>query len=486
MYVYHEPEIRVIDQKAANQGFSLFTLMENAGEAIFKKISSLISTNQRIIILSGPGNNGGDGIVLARYLKDHDFQVCLTFPMGMPKTEVAKQHLSYYQAQGYSFNEWNEQGNYDLIIDCLLGIGTHFPLKKNVIDLISWTNQMDALRIAVDIPTGTLADQGQTDIAFKADHTIVLHGVKPAAFLLPASAYYGEIHCAEIGLKQTGQIKVIQLKEVKASFPIRGSATHKGTYGTSLLIAGSDEMPGSALLAAIGAVRSGTGKLTIATSLMAAQIIATRVPEATYLFNGLAKIAEGKGIEPFAAAAIGPGISDLQAVKKALSELVKQNIPLVLDAGALDPTIDLHHLQSKLGAPLVITPHPGEFSRLTGISVKDIQANRLTLAENFAKKNNITVVLKGHYTVIAYPDGDVLINPTGNSGLAKGGSGDVLTGMMVSMLATHRDYKAAIKNAVYIHGLCADLWKEKYSETSMVSSDFNVFLPLAIKQIEKR
>lgn len=484
MYVYNEQAIRHLDQEAIDQGYSLFTLMENAGRELFSKIKFLLTKEKRITILAGKGNNGGDGIVLARYLKHHDFLVNLVFPLGEPKTEVAKEHLSYYQKQNFTVSKWNKQETFDVIIDCILGIGTRLPLNKNILDIISWSNQMKAVRIAIDLPTGTLADKGQTDIAFKADHTFALHGIKPAAFLLPSSEYFGEIHAVDIGLKQASKVKMINKSEVADSFPRRGATAHKGTFGTSLLVAGSDEMPGSALLAAIGAIRSGTGKLMIATSALAAQIIATSVPEATYIFGGLKKIAEGRIDEKIAAAGIGPGISDHETVIKALNELAKQNIPIVIDAGALDPTINFQHLQSKSKAPFIITPHPGEFSRLTQIGVEEIQANRLELAQRFAAKNNITVVLKGHYTIIAYPDGETFINPTGNSGLAKGGSGDVLTGMMVSMLATHSDYRAAVRNAVYIHGLCADLWKEKYSETTMVASDFDELLPQGLKQIE--
>lgn len=484
MYVYNAEAIRKIDEKAIEQGFSLFGLMENAGKGLFDQISTLLDEKMQIVILAGRGNNGGDGIVLARYLMERNFQVELIFPIGEPNTDVAKQHLSYYFKQGFSVTDWDASDSYDIVIDSLLGIGTKLPLRENLSNVIGWANQIDALKIAVDLPTGTLADYGETDFAFKADYTFALHGMKPAAYLLPSSEYYGIPQAVDIGLKQGGRIKVLNKEEIISSFPKRAQASHKGTFGTSLLVAGSDEMPGSALLASIGAVRSGVGKLAVATTSSVTQIIASRVPEATYVFDGLERIAEGKFDKKIASAGIGPGISNQVLSSKALTELIKCDIPVVIDAGALDPSLDFKRLSSQTKGPIIITPHPGEFSKLTGISVKEIQANRIKLAKKFATENNIMVVLKGHYTIIAYPDGVMFINPTGNSGLAKGGSGDVLTGMLVSMLATHSNYSAAVRNAVYIHGLCAELWSETHAETSMVSSDFNELLPVVLKQIE--
>lgn len=481
MYVYRQNEIKNIDHNAAAQGFSLFTLMENAGRGLFEKIYPLLSKEKRIIILAGKGNNGGDGIVLARYLKHAGYHVDLTFPVGMPKTAIAKKHLSYYYEQGFDHKHFTiERHDYDVIIDCLLGIGTTLPLRPEMSVVIKWMNDSQALKMAVDVPTGVVADHGECGEAFQADVTFCLHGAKPSAFLLPASHFYGRLHVIDIGLKQTSHIHILSRKEVKASLPRRGAATHKGTYGTSLLVAGNDEMPGSALLSAIGAIRVGTGKLMIATTKFAASIIATQVPEATYLLSGLEQIGNGDIPKKLAAVGIGPGIDAKEKAQKALIELMKHDMPLVVDAGALLPLEGWHH---KREAPVILTPHPGEFSRLTQLAIKDIQANRIEVAQQLATSKQVTIVLKGQYTVIAFPDGEAIINPTGNSGLAKGGSGDVLTGIMVSMLATHKNWKEAIANAVYIHGLCADQWTEQYSEASMVASDFNKLLPIVLKQI---
>ncbi|HLR70958.1 MAG TPA: NAD(P)H-hydrate dehydratase [Pseudogracilibacillus sp.] len=481
MRVYRKEDIREIDEQAERQGFRLFALMENAGCGLADKIIPLIEREDRIVILSGRGNNGGDGIVLARYLLLAGFNVVLTFPLGEPKTEVAKQHLQYYNSEKFEVAPWNPSEQFDVIIDALLGVGTKLPLRKNVNEMIHWCNMQKALRIAIDVPTGVQANRGEVEEqgVFHADYTFALHGVKPSAFLIPSSAYYGKVTAVSIGLKQESSISVTTRKSVQNSLPERGDSVHKGTFGTSLLVAGSDEMPGSALLAATGALRSGTGKLMIATSKLAASVIAPVVPEATYMLDGLERISHGEIPSKIAAIGIGPGIVNEAFVQKALEYFMKQNTPMVVDAGAL---LKRRNWSSK--GPMILTPHPGEFSRLTGISVKDIQANRIELAKEFSQKHSVILVLKGQYSVIAFPNGKIFINPTGNSGLAKGGSGDVLTGMIVSMLATHKSIEAAVINAVYIHGLCANKWSETNSSASMVASDFKALLPRVLKELE--
>lgn len=485
MHIYQKHEIRQMDHQAVKQGFSMFTLMENAGRGLFQKIEPLLVEQGRILILAGKGNNGGDGIVLARYLKKHGYHTSLALPLGRPQTKVAKQHLQYYKKQGFTVDTWDQHQAYHVIIDCLLGIGTKLPLRNHVKDIVNWCNQMNCLRIAVDVPTGIVADHGEVDQAFQADYTFCLHGYKPAAFLLPASQFFGKVEVVDIGLKQTSNIRMLTKTDVPKTWPMRQQAAHKGTFGTSLLIAGSDHMPGSALLGAIGAIRTGTGKLTIATTTLAASMITPRVPEATFLLNGLQKIANGTIPEKIAAIGIGPGLDDRKNILLALKNLNNYDKPLVIDAGALIPLSEWYQ-KNERKQPIIITPHPGEFSRLTNTSIENIQANRINMAKNYAQTYEVTVVLKGQYTVIAFPDGEVRINPTGNNALAKGGTGDVLTGMMVSMLATHEHWKDAVANAVYIHGLCADEWIHTYTSSSMVASDFDRLLPTVIRTFETR
>lgn len=497
MYIYQAEEIRHVDAEAERQGLSAFTLMENAGRGLFEKMTPLIAPDMTIGILSGKGNNGGDGIVLARYLKKAGFRATLMFPLGEPSSDVAKAHLDHYLHQGYEVDAWDEAKTFDVIVDAILGIGTRLPLRDDVKRVIRWANGQDALRIAIDVPTGLLSDRGHVETTdekphvnerkksipaanvFQADYTFSLHGAKPSAFLHPASAYYGKLDVVDIGVKQTSRVKVTERKEVVRTLPVRNPAGHKGTFGASLIVAGSDEMPGSVTLSAIGAIRSGTGRLIIATTERAIPVIASHVPEATFLANGLKRIAEGEIPEKLAAVGIGPGLVDARLTNEALDRLFQLGVPVVVDAGAL-----MRRDSWEAAGPVVLTPHPGEFSRLTGLSVEEIENNRIELAGEFAEKHGVFVVLKGKHSVIAFPNGKVFINPTGNTGLAKGGSGDVLTGILVSFLATHDDVERAVVNAVFVHGLCADHWAKHYSEAAMTASDFHRLLPVVLKQLE--
>ncbi|MGG3621969.1 NAD(P)H-hydrate dehydratase [Bacillus gobiensis] len=268
--------------------------------------------------------------------------------------------------------------------------------------------------------------------------------------------------------------------DVKATLPIRDAKGHKGTYGTALLLAGSDDMPGAALLAGLGAMRSGLGKLVIGTSASVIPLIVPVLPEATYWRDGWANVTEDTAEEGYRAIAIGPGLEASETVNKAIELLLKGNQPLVLDAGALS-----ERSYPKRKAPIVLTPHPGEFSRITGMEIKELQQDRVGSATHWAKKLGVTIVLKGEETVIAFPDGDCRKNPTGNAALAKGGTGDTLTGMLLGMLCCHSNPKTAVLNAVYLHGACAAKWTENRSNHTMLAHQLTDVLPEVWKQFEE-
>lgn len=481
MYIYNEKQIKAIDQAAHEQGVSLYTLMENAGHGLFKKIQKHITKKDKIVILCGTGNNGGDGVVLARHLKQNGYQVLLTFPLGKPNSEITKQHLEHYEAQGYAVSMFDYYQTYDVIIDSLIGISLNRAPNKHLNELLSWCNRSNAFRIAIDLPTGVSANEGEADHAFKADVTLCIHGVKPSAYLVNTSRYFGDIEVVDIGLKQTSKMKVIEEKDVAEALPKRPSYGHKGTFGTSLLIAGSKEMPGSAALSSIGAIRSGTGRLTVATEMSVIQAIVTHVPEATFK-----DIQHPLNLLEYDALAIGPGLQDLEQATTIIKEGLEIGLPLVIDASALHSFGEWIHEIKTFKSPVILTPHPGEFSIMTGYSIKNIMKNTLELASEYATIYKVIVVLKGENTVIAFPDGNVWVNTTGNSSLAKGGTGDVLTGIILSLVSYYEDKQQAVINAVYIHGLAAELWSEKYSKATMTASDFKFLLPQVFKQLENK
>ena len=469
MYIYTSSQIKEIDSKAEKQGMSLFALMENAGNGLYRNMKSLIDVKDQILILAGKGNNGGDGIVLARYLKNNGYQVRLVFPLGEPQTVTAKEHLAYYQACGYESETFSKEVNADWIIDALLGVGSQLPLRTGLSEVTDWVNHTSAKVIAIDHPTGVSSDYGEGDEhAIIADYTISLHGYKPSAFLFPASEHYGEVRIVDIGIPHSSTWRVWGEKDVRMTLPKRNGNTHKGTYGTALLIAGSDEMPGSAALAAIGALRFGAGKLSISTTKHASTIIGPLAPEATFTYN----LNTDQLDQHYTSIAIGPGLTPNEELEQSISDLLEQSIPIILDAGALGK----REYKTRSYAT-ILTPHPGEFSRLTGKTSKEIQLNRIHLASEYAQRNRVILVLKGKYTVIAFPDGSGYINLTGNSAMSKGGTGDTLTGMLLASVGLHPIIEEAVANAVYIHGLCADEWVRSNGDQTMLAHDMGGILP---------
>ncbi|UAL52707.1 NAD(P)H-hydrate dehydratase [Metabacillus dongyingensis] len=269
-------------------------------------------------------------------------------------------------------------------------------------------------------------------------------------------------------------------ENVRTTLPKREASGHKGTYGTGLLLAGSRDMPGAALLSGLGAMRSGIGKLEIGTDEEVIPYVVPVLPEATYLRNGLQKTAERSvDLAKYKAVAAGPGIEPNEETEKAIHQLMKSESPLILDAGALT-----ERMYDERQEPVILTPHPGEFSKITGVDLKELQQNRSHHASIWSEKLGVTIVLKGNETIIAFPDGEAWTNPTGNSALAKGGTGDTLTGMMLGMLCCHKEWRHAVLNAVYLHGVRADKWSEQRSAHTMLAHELTELLPVVWKGFE--
>ncbi|MFZ0444792.1 MAG: NAD(P)H-hydrate dehydratase [Bacillus sp. (in: firmicutes)] len=468
MYIYTGKQIKEIDSLAEQKGMSLFALMENAGSGLYRQILEVITRGEKVVIFAGKGNNGGDGIVLARYLKNNGYHASLIFPLGLPKTKTAKEHLAYYQACGYEIDAFAKDIKADIVVDGLLGVGSQLPLRADLADITDWINECSKV-IAIDLPTGVSSDIGDVDEhAVHAHYTYALHGFKPSTFLFPSSEYFGETKVIDIGLQQESGWCVWGEQDVRDTLPKPFGNTHKGTFGTGLLMGGCDEMPGSVALSAIGAVRFGIGKLSVVTTKHASLFIGSFVPEATFIYDNLFSNEQ----QTFSSIAIGPGLNPNEELEDTIIEVLKQPIPVILDAGALSS-----RSYKKRHTPTILTPHPGEFSRLTGKSSMEIQSNRIQLAQHFAQDHDVIVVLKGSYTVIAFPDGTGIINSTGNRALSKGGTGDTLTGMLLASVNTHENIKEAVANTVYLHGACADEWIKNHGRQTMSAHDFDLLLP---------
>ncbi|MCM3611086.1 NAD(P)H-hydrate dehydratase [Planococcus sp. MERTA32b] len=268
---------------------------------------------------------------------------------------------------------------------------------------------------------------------------------------------------------------------VKMHFRQRQPESHKGTYGTALLVAGSKGMPGAAVLATKAAMRSGLGKLVVATASDSIIPIASHVPEATFEPELMERIDDPElDLASYKAIAIGPGMLPDHKTEAAVEHLLRVGKPLVLDAGALS-----EREYGKTAAPVILTPHPGEFSRITGVSMQELQQRRVHHATIWAAGLGVTIVLKGQNTVIAFPDGETYLNTTGNSALAKGGTGDTLTGMLLGMLCCHENWRHAVLNAVHFHGACADEWTKTRSAHTLLAHELTELLPMVMKSYEQ-
>ena len=478
MHIYFEKDIRECDKKADESGLSIFTLMENSGHALFEGVSKLLDKNQRIGILAGIGNNGGDAIVLARLLLNHRYKAELIFPVGLPASNVAQDHLQYYIMCGYAYSSEIE-GEYDVLIDGLFGIGFKPPFSKEMESLLAFWMGSRAMKASIDIPSGVEADHGRVQAAFKADHTFCLHGAKPSAFLNPSSIYYGKVHVLDIGLTHLARFRVWTEEDVRSTWPAPYDNPHKGTFGTGLLIAGSKEMPGCTLLAGTGAMRSGIGKLVIATEETVAHTCTVSLPEATYVNRNNAQWQNDPSLSKIAAVAIGPGLHSDESLEELITGYLEEtDYPLILDAGALTERTYPKHRKG----PVILTPHPGEMARISGKTVEEVNENRIQAASDYAIEQCVTVVLKGKNTVIAFPDGSGYVNTTGNRGLSKGGTGDTLTGILLGLLSQGYN-EAAVLNSVFLHGKTADLYSEDYAPSSMLASDIMKLWPQLLRKL---
>ncbi len=475
MSVLTKAQIKKAEENAVLNGtFSFKDLMFTAGNLVAKKIiDNFEIINKDIAVLVGKGNNGGDGCVIADLLSKSGANVTVITPLGAPVTENAKY---YYDNLKVNITSKIEK-DFDFIIDALFGFGFQGKLDENTKEIIETSNQQKALKIAVDIPSGVECDTGKAEsVAFMADYTFTFIALKPCFMLPPGSNYCGKVEILDIGVT-TAEFTYQTIKT--PTFKNRLHNSHKGTYGTSLLICGSYGMAGALMISAKSALRSGLGivKCIIPKSIY---IPFTRfLPEAVCLpFKET-----GKGTIKFnlkffkehinSADSIlfGPGIGKHRENLKILKFLLKTDKPLVIDADGINALSERIDLLRQCKAPLILTPHPAEMSRLCKAPVSEIEANRPKFALEFAKNYGCTLVLKGSNTIVADCEGNIFFNIIGNNGMATGGSGDVLAGIIASYLAQGYSPVDAAKFAVYVHSHAADKAVSKRSQHALLPTD---------------
>jgi ADP-dependent NAD(P)H-hydrate dehydratase / NAD(P)H-hydrate epimerase len=499
MRIVTASEMYAIDRYTIEQiGISEQSLMENAGQAAARVLLEQIKRSERVAVLAGTGNNGGDGFIIARVLKSYGYQTDLW--LIPPKEKVkgaAKTALQIYENCGYEVKSYigNEKGfaeqlkNYDVIIDALLGIGVKGEVRAPYKEIIDEINKTDTCVVyAIDVPSGVSADGGMVHTAVQADMTITIQYPKLSAFTFPAADYYGELVTVDIGIPPIALEKNISLRQVwneadvVRTLPKRKRSSHKGTYGKGLVIGGSRNMTGAVTMTAKAALRSGLGLLTMAIPDEIYGIVSAYMPEAMYFpcpsvqghFTGEVDF-EKIDID---AVAVGPGMGRTEGTKRIVETALQLDVPVVLDADALYFWKDYASIVNERKQATIVTPHPGEMARMLDVSIHDIEKDRFGIAKQFAVEYGVYLVLKGPYTIVTTPDGKQYVNTTGNPALAKGGSGDVLTGMILAFIMQHANIQEAISNAVFVHGKAADVLIEKgHSPLDVLATDVIEAIP---------
>ncbi len=476
MDVLTKEQIKVSEENAVHNGaFSFLELMKTAGNKATEIILQNINVkNKKVLVVCGNGNNGGDGFVIAQNLKNTEAFVSVLLPLGAPITESAKYYFSLLSGVEI-INDLQEE--YDIIIDALFGIGLNRPLSDSVIGLINKINLQNAYKVAIDIPSGIESDSGKIlGGCINVDLTVTFIALKPCFMLPPATDFTGKTVVADIGVHPIG----FTYKTIKEPIlPKRKTNSHKGTFGTATLICGSYGMAGAAILSTRACLRSGVGiaKCVIPKSIYG--IMTSAVPEAVCVIskqtrNGTFKASLNieKALDKATALLIGCGMGNNKQTQKLVAKLLeKTKIPTVIDADGINALVSNINVLKKTNAPIILTPHPGEMARLCGKSVAEIEQNRVKYATDFAREFGCIIALKGANTVIATPDEQAYFNICGNPGLATGGSGDVLAGMIVSYLAQSFEPLEAVKTAVYIHSATADKIAKIKGERALLPSD---------------
>jgi ADP-dependent NAD(P)H-hydrate dehydratase / NAD(P)H-hydrate epimerase len=512
--VFTADEMRRVDQRAIRElGLPGATLMENAGrgaaECIVQALPGLgvARRGARVAIVCGKGGNGGDGFVVARWLKraGHRVEVfLLARPEELrddPATMLARAKQRGIRPRVVEDGQALARGlaAADLVVDAILGTGARgepAPLHARAIESI---NASGRPVVALDVPSGLPADgEAPPGPAVRAALTTTFAGIKRGLVAGPAVQLAGRVVVVDIGVPAAEVARgvstfMIEADDVARHFPPRPREAHKGGYGHLLLVAGSVGKTGAAALAARAAMRAGVGLVTVATAASVQPVLASLIveamseplPETAARSVGLDAVdLLGELAERRDAVALGPGLGlheDTQALARRL--VFECARPFVVDADAL--TALAGHLDRLSGAPAprCLTPHPGEMARMLGVTIADVRRDRVATVRQFATAWHAHVVLKGATSVIGVPDGTVLLNPTGNPGMASGGTGDVLTGILGAFLARGFDATDALVCAVYLHGLAGDVAAERHGQESLVASDVIEALPEAFRRI---
>ncbi len=529
-------QMRDLERAAAAHGVSYAQLMDNAGHAVAHWLRMTLPPDCQILVLVGPGNNGGDGLVAARYLRGFGFSVfayCCARQSGDDSNWPLAHHAGVIMArceedqQGIQLRRWVEDCG--CIVDAVLGTGTTRPIASPLRDVLDVVRSAVALRrrpfsnqelrwlhpltgqsegkplviVAVDVPSGLNANTGALDQAtLTADFTITFGYPKMGLFRFPGAAKVGKLAVADIGIPDEFAhdiaLEVTSPDLVASALPLRPLDAHKGTFGKVLVVAGSTSFTGAASLAAQGAMRVGAGLVTLAIPAVLHPVIGANVSESTYLLlpheQGNISADAADTLRPhlplYDVLLLGPGIGRATTTVEFVSRLLAmrssttERVPrLVLDADGLYALSVIPKWTKCVDSESILTPHPGEMARLMATDISRVEASRVQVAQQSAKESNATIVLKGAFSVVASPQGTTYINPFAVPTLATAGSGDVLAGVVAGLLAQGAPIRAAAIAGAYLHGLAGQMLCEETGLSGAIASDLLPLIPAAWRRL---
>ena len=499
-FIVTTAQMRQAEERSEEKGTTKAALMQNAAEQCLEAIKRRIGkiAYRSFAILCGSGNNGGDGVELAALLREQGGNVTVLLTDKLPDTEAAHACMEKRSEKPSNLSckenpdaAKNLLKSADVIIDCVFGTGFHGELPSAAADMFAFvSSECKALKIAVDIPSGINGDSGEiADNAFMPDATYILGAMKVGLLNHPACELCGETEVLDIGIADDCYDEyeaVFTTSSITDKLPSRPAYANKGDFGKLLNVAGSINYIGAAILSSRAALRIGTGLVTLATTEYVMGAVAAAMPECVYfplhqddrgyIYSANAKMLS-KAAEKATAVSVGCGMGNNESTAVLVEALLKSgNCPIILDADGINCISDNINVLKDNDRPIILTPHPGEFARLLGISVAEVQAHRLERARRFAVDYGVVLLLKGINTVIAAPDGRITVNPTGNNALSKAGCGDVLTGIIAGLAAQGTEpYEAAVLGA-YIHGKCADELTKTHSPSSVLAGELVEYL----------
>jgi NAD(P)H-hydrate epimerase len=503
MKIFTSNQIQEFDRYTIeHEPISSINLMERAARAITHAVMDEYDNRTPMVVFAGPGNNGGDALAMARLLTDNGYEVTVyLFNIHDHLSEecsankqrlIEKKKCKSFTEITLNFDppELNENS---VVIDGLFGSGLSKPLAGGFASLVKYVNQSPCKVISIDIPSGLMCEDNTFNVRsniIKADLTLTIQQKKLSMLLADNQIYLGRIKVLDIRLsteyidKTDCQYHILEEKDLRAFLRRRPDFAHKGSMGNALLVAGSFGMAGAAIFSSQACLRSGAGKIITVTPRKNYEIMQIKVPETILVLDKEETyFSEPVDSDHFDAMGIGPGLGTVEDTAIAfIAQLRRTNCPTVIDADGLNILANHRAWMQQLSPGTILTPHPKEMDRLAG-SISNASFDRLQKTLDMAEHLQTFIILKGHYSALCMPDGNVFFNPTGNSGMATAGSGDVLTGIITGLLARGYNQAEACKLGMYVHGLAGDLAVKEIGKESLIASDIIHYLPKAFQRL---